>query len=248
MYRVDDRPSSGRSVLLLLALAVFAFVTLVSLGVWQVQRLQWKEGLIAAIEARIASGPRPLDEIGRLAREGIEVDYWPVEARGRFLHSAESHFLATHAGRSGWYVYTPLQLEDRRVVFVNRGFVPYDRKAGATRSEGQVEGETAVKGLARGAPAEKPSAIVPDNDPAAGVFYWKDLSAMASSADLPADAAILPFFIDADETPNPGGLPVGGVTIVRLPNSHLQYAVTWFGLAAALLAVVGAWLWRWRRA
>jgi surfeit locus 1 family protein len=247
MMQSPEAPS-GRSVVLLLAVAVFAFATLVSLGIWQVQRLQWKEALIADIDQRIASEPRPLDEIEKLAREAGDVDYWPVEVRGQFVHSGESFFLATHGGRSGWYVYTPLQMADHRFVFVNRGFVPYDRRDASTRTEGQVAGETAVKGLARSAPSLKPSAIVPDNDPATGIFHWKDLAAMAKRADLPANAEVLPFFVDANAAPNPGGLPVGGVTIVRLPNSHLQYAVTWFGLALALAGVVGVWLWGRRKA
>jgi surfeit locus 1 family protein len=61
---------------------------------------------------------------------------------------------------------------------------------------------------------------------------------MAASAGLPAGAVLVPFFIDADKAPNPGGLPVGGVTIIDLPNNHLQYALTWYGLAAALAAVL----------
>ncbi len=70
---------------------------------------------------------------------------------------------------------------------------------------------------------------------------------MAATAGLPTGAKVLPFFIDAGKAPNPGGLPVGGVTIIDLPNSHLQYAVTWYGLAAALAGVLGAWLWRSRK-
>ena len=70
---------------------------------------------------------------------------------------------------------------------------------------------------------------------------------MAHSAGLRAAAEIVPVFIDAGDTPNPGGFPVGGVTLIELPNSHLQYAVTWYGLAAALAAVMGVALWRWRR-
>ena len=85
---------------------------------------------------------------------------------------------------------------------------------------------------------------MPDNDLAKNIFYWKDLPTMAATAGLPAGDKLVPFFIDADKTPNPGGLPVGGVTIIDLPNSHLQYAVTWYGLAAALLAVAGISLWR----
>jgi surfeit locus 1 family protein len=59
-----------------------------------------------------------------------------------------------------------------------------------------------------------------------------------------AEDKLVPFFIDADKTANPGGLPIGGVTIIDLPNSHLQYAVTWYGLAATLVAIMGISFWR----
>jgi surfeit locus 1 family protein len=88
---------------------------------------------------------------------------------------------------------------------------------------------------------------VPDNDLKKNVFYWKDLSAMAATAGLPKDATVLPFFIDADAAPNPGGLPVGGVTVINLPNNHFQYALTWYGLALVLLAVVATRLWNRQR-
>ena len=124
--------------------------------------------------------------------------------------------------------------------------MPYDLKDPATRPRGQPEGEVTVTGLARDPLAEKPSSIVPDNDPAKNIFFWKDINAMAATAGLPQGAGVLPFFIDAGPAPNPGGWPVGGVTLVELPNNHLQYAVTWYGLAAALAGVmiVG---WRKRR-
>jgi surfeit locus 1 family protein len=160
--------------------------------------------------------------------------------RGTFENSGERHFLATWQGQSGFNVYTPLRLEDGRYVFVNRGFVPYDRKDPATRQAGELQGEVKVTGLARTAPAEKPSFIVPDNTPGQNIFYWKDLDAMVATAGLPKDAGIVPFYIDAGDTPNPGALPVGGVTIIDLPNNHLQYALTWYGLAAVLLVVMVA--------
>ena len=84
--------------------------------------------------------------------------------------------------------------------------------------------------------------MVPENQPEKNIFYWKDRDAMAQTAGLPPGAEVLPFFVDADASPNPGGLPVGGVTIIDLPNNHLQYALTWYGLAAALAAVLGVWL------
>jgi surfeit locus 1 family protein len=219
--------------------STLAFVALVSLGTWQVRRLHWKEGLLATIDQRIHSAPRPLAEMERQFAETRDVEYWPMTTQGIFLHGGERHFLATWKGDSGFDVYTPLRLEDGRFLFVNRGFVPYDRKNPATRPEGQVGGEVTVTGLARNPLAEKPSFIVPDNTPAQNIFYWKDLSAMAVTAGLPAGAKVVPFFLDADATPNPGGLPVGGVTLIDLPNNHFQYALTWYGLALVLLVIAG---------
>jgi surfeit locus 1 family protein len=236
--------ATGRSPWLVALLGLVAFLVLLGLGTWQVQRLYWKQDLLATIEARTKAAPLPLAEIEALYERTGDVEYMPVTVTGAFRHDGERHFLATWKGQAGFFVYTPLDLADGRVVFVNRGFVPYDMKDPTKRPEGQVGGKVSVTGLARNPLAEKPSSLVPDNDPGKNVFYWKDRDAMAASAGLSANAAIVPFFIDADATPNPGGLPAGGVTLIDLPNNHLQYAVTWYGLAAALLGVLAAWFWR----
>jgi len=225
-------------------LGLAALAVLISLGTWQVQRLHWKEGLLATIEARTHAAPRPLAEIEALYKTTGNVDYMPVVLTGTFHHAGERHFLSTWQGKSGFFVYTPLELGDGRIVFVNRGFVPYDRKDASKRAQGQVEGEATVTGLARDPLDSKPSWVVPNNDPDKNVFYWKDRDGMARSAGMHSAAEILPFFVDADATPNPGGLPIGGVTLIDMPNNHLQYAVTWYGLAAALVAVLAVAFWR----
>jgi len=232
-------PPRSRAFMIVMALVtLLAFVTLLALGTWQVQRLAWKEDLLATIDARIHAAPITLDELNR--RDDIE--YVPVRVSGHFDHAAERHFFTTYEGMSGYNVYTPLIMGNGEAVFVNRGFVPFDRKDAAGRAQGQIAGEVQVTGLARKGLAEKPSFAVPDNDPAKNIFYWKDIRQMRETSGLPADVPVLGYFIDADATPNPGGLPVGGTTIVNLPNNHLQYAVTWYGLAAALAVVVAAWL------
>lgn len=225
-------------VVVLLALAA-----LLSLGTWQVERLQWKEGLLADIAERRAAAPVALSEIETLLRAGGDIEYRRVSATGTFDHQKERHFFATFQGSTGFYVYTPMTLADGRILFVNRGFVPYERKEPATRPAGEVTGEQTITGYARSRLSAKPSTIVPDNDIAKNIFYWKDFDAMVASAGLDASRAI-PLFVDADTSvANPGGWPKGGVTQFDLPNSHLQYAVTWYGLAAALVAVVvGVWL------
>ncbi|RUW67417.1 SURF1 family protein [Mesorhizobium sp. M4B.F.Ca.ET.143.01.1.1] len=223
-------------MLLILGMALFA--VLIGLGTWQVQRLHWKDGLLQTIDQRTHSAPRPLAELEKQFAATGDVDYTPVTVTGTFLHQGERHFFATWEGASGFDVFTPLQLDDGRFVLINRGFVPYDLKDAAKRPHGEVAGKVTITGLARNPLAGKPSMMLPDNDVQKNIFYWKDRDAMAASAGLPAGAGLMPFFIDADKTPNPGGLPVGGVTIIDLPNSHLQYAVTWYGLAAALAGVL----------
>lgn len=220
-------------ILVLIALAI-----LISLGTWQVERLHWKEGLLADIAARQVAAPVPLADIEAMAATGGDIEYRKVTATGRYINNKERHFFATWRGQTGFYVYTPLELADGRVLFVNRGFVPYENKEPEMRMQGQLTDQQTVTGLAREKLPGKPSWVVPDNDVAKNIFYWKDLDVMAESVGL-EKARVIPFFVDADSTPNPAGLPIGGVTQVALPNDHLQYAFTWYGLAAVLVAVVG---------
>lgn len=225
-------------VLVLVALAI-----LLSLGTWQMERLAWKEGLLASIAERRAAPPADLAAIEALAKAGEDVDYRTVRITGIYINNKERHFFATHEGRTGYYVYTPVQLDDDQVVLVNRGFVSFERKEPEMRKQGQLTGEQTVTGLSRAKLTEKPSWAVPDNDVAKNIFYWKDLDVMASSTGLDPEK-VVPFFVDADATPNPGGMPIGGVTQFDLPNSHLQYAMTWYGLAAALVVISGIFIFR----
>ncbi|RWF52548.1 MAG: SURF1 family protein, partial [Mesorhizobium sp.] len=126
---------------MLLGLGLVLFFILLGLGTWQVQRLYWKEGLIQTIDQRTHSAPVPLAEVEKRFTSTGDVDYTPVTASGTFLHQGERHFFATWEGQSGFDVFTPLQLEDGRVVLINRGFVPYDLKDAAKRPQSQGAGQ-----------------------------------------------------------------------------------------------------------
>lgn len=244
---IEERtPVSGAKRLAALLLGLIAIAILLGLGTWQVQRLAWKEDLIATIQSRIHADPMPLKDALLVGKTIAAMEYTPVIFTGVFDHRYERHFFATHKGASGFYIYTPLKLDGGDWIFVNRGFVPYEKKEPATRPEGQVTGAVTITGLMRPSLLEKPSSIVPHNDPDKNIFYWKDIRAMRDTSGLPASEPVLSLFVDANDAPNPGGLPVGGVTIIDLPNNHLQYALTWYGLAAALAGVLGVWLWRGR--
>ncbi|SIP97444.1 surfeit locus 1 family protein [Rhizobium sp. RU35A] len=240
----DKPPMSRGKRIATGAVVLLALGILVSLGTWQVQRLHEKEALLAQIESRRHGVPVDLTLAEQTMARGEDGEYLHVRVTGRFDHSRERHFFATFEGESGFYVYTPLTLADGRILLVNRGFVPYDLKDPARRAAGQVSGTVTLAGYVRNRLAKKPSSILPDNDPAKNIFYWKDWQAMVASSGLDA-ARVLPFFVDADATvANPGGLPKGGVTQFDLPNNHLQYALTWYGLAVALVAVTGLMLFR----
>jgi surfeit locus 1 family protein len=219
--------------------AAGALAVLVGLGTWQLQRKAWKDGLIAKIAERIGADPMSVAQVERIGSTGGDVEYLHVAAKGRFHHDKERYLYAPAKSGLGWHVYTPLEVAPSRIVWINRGFVPDERKAPATRPGGQVPGEAEVRGVVR-APAHK-AMFTPDNDASRNLWYWPDGPAMTASAFTGAPVEAAPFLIDADAQPAPpGGLPQGGATRVDLPNRHLEYAVTWYGLALTLIGVYGA--------
>jgi len=216
------------------------FVILVGLGVWQLQRLRWKEGLIAQLNATIARPPTALPAATSLR----ELEFHHVKFAGTFLNQGELYHHAIAAnGNPGFDVITPLQIQGGAIVFVNRGFVPENRRDPATRAAGEIAGPTIVTGLLR-LPEHRPSWFTPANEPAKNLWFSMDLPAMATADRL---TQVMPFYVDADATPLPGGYPVGGQTDTKLPNDHLQYALTWFGLAALVPIYYFLFVRRWRK-
>ena len=210
------------------------------LGSWQVKRLIWKENLIAKVEERIEQTPVSVTGMTQDEMRAETSNYLPAFAEGTFDHSAEVFFFTTgKGGASGWNIHTPLKMQDGRTLIINRGFVLNALKEAGLRKEGQIEGPVKITGLLRVPVKEKPNSFFPDNDMQKREFFWRDHPAMASLMGNEIQKEFLPVFLDANERENPGGWPKGGATIVSFSNSHLQYAITWFGLAGALLVVGG---------
>lgn len=227
-----------RSPLVLIggALAALALVSGFSaLGVWQLQRLAWKRDLIAKVDSRIHAAPAQVPTPAEWARitEGRDA-YRNVSVTGRFRHDRETLVQAVTARGGGFWVMTPLTSDAGFTLLINRGFVPQERRAPASRAAGSPPGAVRITGLMR--MSEPGGGFLRANDPAAGRWYSRDIAAIAKARGL---GGVAPFFIDADATPNPGGFPIGGLTVVSFPNSHLGYAITWFALAAMVAGAAG---------
>ena len=224
-----------KGLLGLTALMLAALAVLLSLGFWQLSRLHWKQGLIAQIETRANSAPISLEVAETLAREGRDPSYFRVSVEGRFHHGREQYLYAVSDGRVGWHVITPLETANGQMVLIDRGFVPDALRDPSSRSAGQIENVTTATGVVR--VPDMQGLFVPDNEPQANRWFWRDLHAMARTMFQQRIIEVAPFFLDADATPVPGGWPEGGQTRLDIPNNHLQYAITWFLLAAGLVVV-----------
>jgi surfeit locus 1 family protein len=217
----DRRGRSPLKRVLATALAGVLTLGFLALGVWQLDRLAWKRDLVARVDARVHAARVPLSPA--MWRQVDE--YRRVTLVGRFDFGRETLVQALTEHGAGFWVMTPLQTR-LGTVLINRGFVPPERRDPATRAEGRGASPAVVTGLAR--VSEPGGGFLRANDAGAGRWDSRDVVAIARARHL---GSVAPFFVDADATPNPGGYPVGGLTIVRFRDNHLVYALTWFGLA-----------------
>jgi surfeit locus 1 family protein len=232
-----------RSLLLLGLFTLAGLAGLIGLGIWQLARLDWKEKLIAEVEARVAAppvaAPTEQDWAG-LAPDDYE--YRHVRLAGAYDFSRQvlvfrslEHPRGRFSG-PGYLVMTPLRLTDGAVVIVNRGFIPADAKDNFATPKENASGAADVTGLMRA--SEPRTWFTPADDPAHGAWFTRDPAAIAAALKLDRAA---PFTVDADASGGAGTLPQGGETILAFPNNHLSYAFTWFGMALALAGVFCAY-------
>jgi surfeit locus 1 family protein len=213
------------------AATLLGLVALIALGTWQLERLAWKRDLIATRHAQLAA---PTAALPSIADDWRAWDFQPVKLQGEFRHDLEQLFGVTAIdGQVGHHVLTPLIRSDGAAVLIDRGWVPADQAHPATRRAGQIDGPVQIAGIARYRSEDRPGWFTPDNRPEQSLWYWYDLPALARALGL----QLLPVVVEADATPNPGGLLIGGRTRTELADNHLQYAITWYGLAAGLLVI-----------
>lgn len=220
-------------------LAAATLLGLLGLGTWQLERKAWKEAIVARIAARTIAEPILLEAAAAKFQTGDDLEYVPLRARGTFLHQRTQFYYAPGKQGPGWHAYTPLETPAGAILIVNRGFVPEGQKAAWLASLPERGEQTDVVGLLRSRAAK--GWFTPANDAAKNIWYWRDLDGMADTALKHKNKNVFPFFVETLKAAVPGSgpdaLPRGGVTRLELPNRHLEYALTWYGLAAALISV-----------
>lgn len=215
---------------------LFLFAVFLTLGTWQVQRLFWKLDLIERVETRVHSPAVPAPSRSEWANVSAVTDeYRHITAKGFFDHDKSVLVQAVTERGAGFWIVTPLRLDDGTTILINRGFVPAERSARDARLGSELAaGPASVRGLLR--ISEPGGGFLRSNDPANDRWFSRDVTAIAEAKGL---TDVAPYFIDADATPNPGGLPIGGLTVVAFRNSHFVYALTWYFLA--IMSAAAAW-------
>ena len=211
---------------------------LLGLGFWQLQRLQWKDALLAEIAARAAQPPLTLAEAVQRRAAGDDVDYMRATASGTFQRADEKLMMSGLEGNPAWEVITPLITADGHLLLVDRGVVPDTRKNPAARADGNPLGEVEIAGLLR-SHATKPGFFTPANDPKANQWFWWDVPALLAATPTPPGVAELPFVLQITPQPGDKGYPRPQAAAIGIANNHLQYAITWFALAGVLVVIAG---------
>jgi surfeit locus 1 family protein len=237
-----------RRVILPAILIVGALGVLIALGTWQLERKAWKEELIATLQSRLSAPPGHLPARERWQRlDAAKDEFTRVEFPATFVPGEEAFVYSSGSSlrpdvkEPGYWVFSPARLSGGSLVVVNRGFVPEGRQDAKTRPDGEPEGVVDIVGVMRW--PEPRGTFTPNDEPAKSLWFARDPAAMAKAKNW---GNVAPFYIDQEAPAAPGGLPRVGPLKASLPNNHLQYAITWYGLALVLV-VASLLLFRGRR-
>ncbi|MCV2888244.1 SURF1 family protein [Ruegeria aquimaris] len=215
-----------RRVLFLLIFGIAGLAILLSLGTWQMRRLAWKEGLLAEIDNRIAGATVSLPALP----DPDQDKYLPVAITGVF-DTQELHVLVSvKMVGPGYRIIAPFLTDSGRRILVDRGFVSTAAKQ-AARAPGPLE----VFGNLHW--PDEIDGYTPEPDRNSNIWFARDVPAMA------AELGTEPVLVIARSRTDPGVTPLP-VDSAGIPNDHLQYAITWFGLALVWVAMTLLFLWR----
>jgi surfeit locus 1 family protein len=233
-----------RARLVVPGLVVLAgLVVLVGLGTWQLERKAWKEALIDTLNRRVAAAPASLPPPAEWrALDQASDEFRRVRFSGELLHDQEALVYTTGSALRpdvsghGYWVFTPARLPGGALVVVNRGFVPEGRQDVRSRAEGQAAGAVTMTGALRWPEPRGPFA--PGDEPQRNLWFGRDHLAIAAAKGW---RDVAPFYVELETPAPPGGFPKPGPLAVKLRNDHLQYALTWYGLALVLIVVFAVW-------
>jgi surfeit locus 1 family protein len=236
--RAPAEPTPRRRGLLIPGILLLgALAVLIALGTWQLERREWKEALIAELDRKLSTPPVDLPPRERWPQLDAAADeFRRVKFAAAFLPDQEA--LVYTSGSSlrrdvsgpGYWVLSPARLSAGGIVVVNRGFVPEGKQDPKTRAEGQPSGVVEVVGAMRW--PEPRGTFTPNDQPDKNLWFARDPAVMAAAKGW---GNVAPFYIDQEAPPATGDLPKVGPLKPSLPNNHLQYAVTWYGLALVFL-------------
>ena len=210
-------------------LFLLAFGTCFALGTWQIERLEWKRGLIAAIET--ANAEAPLAKLPESEADLKTLEFRKVALSGHWVEGAEFHLAPRYwRDQFGYAILNPLKLTDGRIVLVNRGWVPAAQKAAEKRPETAVHGKANLTGILR--MGHERSYFTPANQPEKNLWFGRDVADMAAYAKL---SPVIPAMVDriGEQT----ALPIPSDGTIRVRNDHLSYILTWYGIALGILVI-----------
>jgi surfeit locus 1 family protein len=239
-------PAPGPRLFWPTLLTAVGVLVLCALGSWQILRMGEKRAFIDRLEAQSAGAPAAMPAAATWpGLDPAKLDLTRVAADGTFIDGPVAGVRTTIAAGApgtrqlsgfGRWIFQGLRLEDGGVVLVNRGFVPESR-IGQIRP---ASGPARITGFLR-APEPRGS-FTPADLPDRHEFYTRDPAAIAASLGL---AGAAPFYLEA-EREGDGLTPPAGVDVKeligRIPDNHLSYAMTWFGLALTLIGVFAAYV------
>jgi surfeit locus 1 family protein len=225
-------------------LALLAIVTFIGLGTWQLQRKAWKEALIESLEQRLSAAPVDLPPRNRWAKlDPAKDEFRHVKFSAAFVPGADALVYTTGSALRGdvsgpgYWVFVPAQLEAGGIVLVNRGFVPEGREDPATRAVATAAGGADMVGVMRW--PESRGLFTPRDDPVRNLWFTRDPAGIAAAK---AWGEVAPFYVELESPQPSGGLPRAGPLTANLRNEHLQYAITWYGLALVVAVMFVYWL------